>query len=202
LGGTQSLHTNSMDEAFSLPTEEAVSIALKTQQVIAYETGVTDTVDPLAGSYYIEYQTNRIEAEAREYIQKIEEMGGAVAAVENGYIQKEIQESSYHFQKTVENGERVVVGINKFQTEEAQPSHLLRVDPVVGEQQCEKLKTLKTKRDQAAVNHSLEILVKAARGEANLMPPIIEAVRAYTTLGEICNALRSVFGEYEASVTI
>ncbi|MBW1710367.1 MAG: methylmalonyl-CoA mutase family protein [Deltaproteobacteria bacterium] len=202
LGGTQSLHTNSMDEAFSLPTEEAVSIALKTQQVIGYETGVTDTIDPLAGSYFIEHQTSRIETEAEKYIRKIEEMGGAVAAVEKGYIQKEIQESAYHYQRNVENGERVVVGINKFQTEEAKPSNLLRVDPVVSSQQCEKLKKIKAERDQASVDRSLEALIKAAKGDENLMSPIIEAVRCYTTLGEICNALRSVFGEYEASVMI
>jgi len=202
LGGTQSLHTNSMDEAFSLPTEEAVSIALKTQQIIGYEIGVTDTIDPLAGSYFIEHQTNRIEAEAREYIRKIEEMGGAVAAVEKGYIQREIQESAYRYQKDVENGERLVIGINKFQSEEVKPSNLLRVDPAVREQQIEKLKKVRSKRDQASVDRALEALVSAAKSDQNLMPPLIEAVRSYTTLGEICNALRSVFGEYEASVTV
>ena len=202
LGGTQSLHTNSMDEAFSLPTEEAVSIALKTQQLIGYETGVTDTIDPLAGSYYIEHQTSRIEAEAMEYIRKIDEMGGAVAAVEKGYIQREIQESAYRYQKDVEDGERVVVGINKFQTGEVKPSNLLRVDPAVMEQQIQKLKKVRSERDQTAVDRALKDLVGAAREEQNLMPPVIEAVRCYTTLGEICNALRSVFGEYEAAVII
>ena len=199
LGGTQSLHTNSMDEAFSLPTEEAVAVALKTQQLIGYETGVTDTVDPLAGAYSIEYLTDRIEAEAKDYIQRIDDMGGAVAAVEKGFIQREIQDSAYRYQRAVENEERIVVGVNKFQTEDVKPSNLLRVDPAVGERQIEKLKKLRAKRDQNAVDQSIEALIKAAKSDENLMPPIIEAVRIYTTLGEICGALRSVFGEYEAA---
>ena len=199
LGGTQSLHTNSMDEAFSLPTEEAVAVALKTQQLIGYETGVTDTVDPLAGAYSIEYLTDRIEAEAKDYIQRIDDMGGAVAAVEKGFIQREIQDSAYRYQRAVENEERIVVGVNKFQTEDVKPSNLLRVDPAVGERQIEKLKKLRAKRDQNAVDQSIEALIKAAKSDGNLMPPIIEAVRIYTTLGEICGALRSVFGEYEAA---
>lgn len=199
LGGTQSLHTNSMDEAFSLPTEEAVAVALKTQQLIGYETGVTDTVDPLAGAYSIEYLTDRIEAEAKDYIQRIDDMGGAVAAVEKGFIQREIQDSAYRYQRAVENEERIVVGVNKFQTEDVKPSNLLRVDPVVGERQVEKLKKLRAERDQNAVDQSIEALIKAAKSDENLMPPIIEAVRIYTTLGEICGALRSVFGEYEAA---
>jgi len=202
LGGTQSLHTNSMDEAFSLPTEDAVSIALKTQQLIGYETGVADTVDPLAGSFYIEDLTNRIEEQAQDYIRRIDEMGGAVTAVENGFIQREIQESAYQYQTNIETGERVVVGINKFQTEEVKPSNLLRVDPAVREEQVERLTKLRAERDQGVVDKALEGLIAAAKGEDNLMPPIIEAVKAYTTLGEICNALRSVFGEYEAPVTI
>ncbi len=199
LGGTQSLHTNSMDEAFSLPTEEAVAVALKTQQLIGYETGVTDTVDPLAGAYSIEYLTDRIEAEAKDYIQRIDDMGGAVAAVEKGFIQREIQDSAYRYQRAVENEERIVVGVNKFQTEDVKPSNLLRVDPAVGERQVEKLKKLRAERDQNAVDQSIEALIKAAKSDENLMPPIIEAVRIYTTLGEICGALRSVFGEYEAA---
>jgi len=199
LGGTQSLHTNSMDEAFSLPTEEAVAVALKTQQLIGYETGVTDTVDPLAGAYSIEYLTDRLEAEAKDYIQRIDDMGGAVAAVEKGFIQREIQDSAYRYQRAVENEERIVVGVNKFQTEDVKPSNLLRVDPAVGERQIEKLKKLRAKRDQNAVDRSIEALIKAAESDENLMPPIIEAVRIYTTLGEICGALRSVFGEYEAA---
>ena len=202
LGGTQSLHTNSMDEALSLPTEEAVSIALRTQQLIAYETGVADSVDPLAGSYLIEDLTNRIEDGARDYIRRIDEMGGAVSAVENGFIQREIQESAYRDQKAVENGQRVVVGINKFKTEELKPTGLLRVDPSVRETQVEKLRKLRGQRDQAAVDQTLEVLSATAKGSDNLMPPIIEAVKVYATLGEICDTLRAVFGEYEAPVTI
>ena len=202
LGGTQSLHTNSMDEAFSLPTEEAVAIALKTQQLVGYETGVADTVDPLAGSYYLENLTSRIEAGAEEYIKRIEGLGGAVAAVEKGYIQREIQDSAYRYQREVEEGRRVVVGVNKFQTEDVQPENLLRVDPSVGERQVERLKKLRAERDNAAVEKALEALERAARGTDNLLPPIIEAVRRYTTLGEICNVLRGVFGEHEASVGV
>ncbi len=199
LGGTQSLHTNSMDEAFSLPTEEAVAVALKTQQLIGYETGVTDTIDPLAGAYSIEHLTDSIEAEAVEYISRIDDMGGAVAAVEKGFIQREIQDSAYRYQRAIENEERIVVGVNKFQTEDVKPSNLLRVYPAVGEKQIEKLKKLRAERDQNAVDQSIERLIKAAKSDENLMPPIIEAVRLYTTLGEICGALRSVFGEYEAA---
>ena len=200
LGGTQSLHTNSMDEAFSLPTEEAVAIALKTQQLVGYETGVADTVDPLAGSYYLENLTSRIEAGAEEYIQRIEALGGAVAAVEKGFIQREIQDSAYRYQRAVEEGRRIVVGVNKFQTEDVQPGNLLRVDPSVGERQVQKLKKLRAERDNAAVDKALAALERAARGTDNLLPPIVEAVRCYTTLGEICNVLRGVFGEHEASV--
>ena len=200
LGGTQSLHTNSMDEAFSLPTEEAVAIALKTQQLVGYETGVADTVDPLAGSYYLENLTSRIEAGAEEYIQRIEALGGAVAAVEKGFIQREIQDSAYRYQRAVEEGRRIVVGVNKFQTEDVEPGNLLRVDPSVGERQVQKLKKLRAERDNAAVEKALAALERAARGTDNLLPPIVEAVRCYTTLGEICNVLRGVFGEHEASV--
>jgi len=202
LGGTQSLHTNSMDEAFSLPTEEAVALALKTQQLIGYETGVTDTVDPLGGSYYIENLTDQIEGEARDYIDKIDKMGGAVAAVEQGFIQREIQESAYRYQKDVESGERVVVGINKFQTEEVKPSNLLRVDPAVQASQIESLKKVKAERDRQAVDASLKKLIETAKGDGNLMPAILEAVRVYTTLGEISDALRSVFGEYKTAALV
>ena len=202
LGGTQSLHTNSMDEALSLPTQEAVQIALRTQQLIGYETGVADTVDPLAGSYYIEHLTGRIEEEARDYIRRIDEMGGAVVAVEKGFIQKEIQESAYRYQRAVETGDRVVVGLNKFQTANEPPADLLRVDPSVRENQVNKLAALRNERDQAAVDGALADLVKTAQGDGNLMPPIIAAVKTYATLGEICDALRSVFGEYKATVTI
>ncbi|MBI5603956.1 MAG: methylmalonyl-CoA mutase family protein [Deltaproteobacteria bacterium] len=202
LGGTQSLHTNSMDEALSLPTEEAVQIALRTQQIIANETGVTDTIDPLAGSYYLEHLTTTIEEKAMEYIRRIDEMGGAAAAIEQGFIQKEIQESAYRFQRGVETGERTVVGLNKFQVKEPPPSGLLRVDPAVREQQIRKIIQLKQSRDSQKVESCLADLKKSAEGSENLMPPILEAVRAYATLGEICDTLRSIFGEYTAVSTL
>ena len=202
LGGTQSLHTNSMDEALALPSQEAVQIALRTQQVIAYETGVTETVDPLAGSYYVEHLTNTIESQAADYIRRIDELGGAAAAIEQGFVQREIQESAYQFQKAVEQGERIVVGLNKFQVQEPKPTGLLRVDPAVREQQMKKLRRLKEKRDNGAVQASLAGLKKAAQGEDNLLPLILQAVRAYATLGEICDTLREVFGEYTAVSTL
>ncbi len=202
LGGTQSLHTNSMDEALALPSQEAVQIALRTQQLIAYETGVTETVDPLAGSYYIEHLTNTIESQAADYIRRIDELGGAASAIEQGFVQREIQESAYKYQKAVEQGERVVVGLNKFQVQEPKPTGLLRVDPAVREQQMKKLQRLKEKRDSLAVQTSLAGLKKAAQGEDNLLPLILQAVRAYATLGEICDTLREVFGEYTAVSTL
>ena len=202
LGGTQSLHTNSMDEALALPSQEAVQIALRTQQLIAYETGVTETIDPLAGSYYIEHLTNTIESQAADYIRRIDELGGAAAAIEQGFVQREIQESAYKFQKAVEQGERIVVGLNKFQVQEPKPTGLLRVDPAVREQQMKKLQRLKKKRDNGAVQTSLTALKKAAQGEDNLLPLILQAVRAYATLGEICDTLREVFGEYTAVSTL
>lgn len=200
LGGTQSLHTNSRDEALALPTEEAVRIALRTQQIIAYESGVAETVDPLAGSYYVESLTDRIETEVLQYIKRIDDLGGAVKAIEQGYIQQEIQDSAYAWQMDVEKGERIIVGLNKFQVKENPPKGLLRVDPAVGERQKEKLSALKASRDQAAVDRSLAALRNAARGTDNLMVPILEAVRAYATLGEICGVLREEFGEYKPNV--
>ncbi|MBW1917244.1 MAG: methylmalonyl-CoA mutase family protein [Deltaproteobacteria bacterium] len=199
LGGTQSLHTNSMDEALALPSELAVQVALRTQQLIAHETGVTDTVDPLAGSYYVEKLTDEIEAKAQEYIDTIEKMGGPVAAIEKGYIQKEIQESAYRYQKEIESGERIIVGLNKYQVAEERPKELLRVDPTVREKQIARLSTLKSQRDAAAVTKALQEVKQAAQTEANLMPPILQAVKSLATLGEICNVLREVFGEYEAA---
>ena len=201
LGGTQSLHTNSRDEALALPTEESVRIALRTQQIIAYESGVTETIDPLAGSYYVEYLTNLIEEKAMEYINKIDEMGGAPKAIEKGYIQQEIQDSAYRYQQEVESGRRIVVGVNKFQIEEEPPKNLLKVDPEVERIQKEKLNRLKATRDNIAVKNTLEELSKKAASNDNLMPSIINCVKAYATLGEICNTLRQVFGEYKASVT-
>jgi methylmalonyl-CoA mutase N-terminal domain/subunit len=202
LGGTQSLHTNSMDEALALPSQEAVQIALRTQQLIAYETGVTETIDPLAGSYYIEHLTRTIESQAADYIRRIDELGGAASAIEQGFIQREIQESAYRYQKAVEQGERIVVGLNKFQVQEPKPTGLLRVDPAVREQQMKKLQRLKENRDNGAVQTSLTGLKRAAQGEDNLLPLILQAVRAYATLGEICDTLREVFGEYTAVSTL
>lgn len=200
LGGTQSLHTNSMDEALALPSEESVRLALRTQQILAYESGVAETVDPLAGSYYVESLTSSIEKEVLAYLEKIDAMGGAVKAIEQGYIQQEIQDSAYAWQMDMEKGDRVVVGLNKFQAKEAPPKGLLRVDPSVGERQVAKLAALKARRDNAAVSAALSRLKNVAQGEENLMPPILDAVRAYATLGEICDILRGVFGEYSPSV--
>jgi methylmalonyl-CoA mutase N-terminal domain/subunit len=202
LGGTQSLHTNSMDEAFALPSEEAVQIALRTQQLIAYETGVTDTIDPLGGSYYIEDLTEEIFKKAKEYIDKIDELGGAVSAIEKGFIQREIQDSAYRYQREIEKDERVVVGVNKFQVEEESLKDLLRVDPAVRISQMERLKRLKSERDNVRVRDILSQLRNAAEGKDNLMPIILDAVKAYATLGEICDALRDVFGEYQPVSTI
>ncbi|MCE5197148.1 MAG: methylmalonyl-CoA mutase family protein [Negativicutes bacterium] len=202
LGGTQSLHTNSRDEALALPTEDAVRIALRTQQIIAYESGAGDTIDPLAGSYYVESLTNTLEKAADVYLKKIDELGGSVMAIENGYMQQEIQNSAYRWQQEIEKGERIVVGVNKFTIEEGAPKGLLRVDPSIGVKQTEKLRELKAKRDQAAVTAALAELRQVAQGSDNLMPVILKAVKVYATLGEICDVLREVFGEYQASVTI
>ncbi|NLY66519.1 MAG: methylmalonyl-CoA mutase family protein [Tissierellia bacterium] len=202
LGGTQSLHTNSRDEALALPTEESVRIALRTQQIVAYESGVTETVDPLAGSYYIESLTDKIEQEAMNYIKKIDELGGAIKAIEKGYIQKEIQDAAYKYQMEVESGERIVVGVNKFQIEEEDHKEILRVDPEVERLQREKLKALKEERDNKLVEEKLMILKEKASTDENLMPYILDAVKAYATLGEICDVLREVFGEYEQSIIL
>ncbi|MFO7171684.1 MAG: methylmalonyl-CoA mutase family protein [Bacillota bacterium] len=196
LGGTQSLHTNAFDEALALPTERSARIALRTQQIIAHESGVTETVDPLAGSYYVEYLTSEIERRALAYIEKIDAMGGAVAAIEQGYIQREIQEAAYRYQQEVESGQRVVVGVNRYQVEEEPPTDLLQVDPAVAERQKERIARVKARRDGTLVAERLDALRRAARGSENLMPYILEAVKAYATLGEIADALRDVFGEY------
>jgi methylmalonyl-CoA mutase N-terminal domain/subunit len=204
LGGTQSLHTNSMDEALALPTEKSVRVALKTQQIIAYESGVAETVDPLAGSYYVEARTEEILKEAEEYIAKIDELGGMLSAIEKGYVQSQIQDASYEYQKAVESGERVVVGVNKFQVEEDNSGReLLRVDPSVGTNQCKKLADLRAKRDNVRVQTVLEEVRKAAKDESiNLMPVIVEAVKAYATEGEICGVLREEFGEYRENIVL
>jgi methylmalonyl-CoA mutase N-terminal domain/subunit len=202
LGGTQSLHTNSMDEALCLPSEAAVETALRTQQVIAHEIGVTDTVDPLAGSYYVETLTKEIYDRAWEYIQKIDDMGGAVEAVEKGFIQREIQDSAYQYQREIEKDERVVVGLNRFQTQEEKPSNLLRVDPSVRDEQIDSLNSLKSERDNEKVESALVRLKQGAESKDNLMPLIFEAVKEYSTLGEICDVLREVFGEYQQINTL
>jgi len=203
LGGTQSLHTNSRDEALALPTEESVRIALRTQQIIAHESGVADTIDPLAGSYYIESLTDRIEKEAMEYIRKIDELGGAVSAIEKGYIQKEIQDSAYRYQMEVESGEKIVVGVNKFQIEEDTHKDILKVDPEVERVQRENLIQLRKERNNEEVNNKLEALREAAKDSSvNLMPYILDAVKTYATLGEICDVLREVFGEYQQSIIL
>lgn len=204
LGGTQSLHTNSFDEALALPTEESVRIALRTQQIIAYESGVTSTVDPLAGSYYLEWLTNEIERRAQEYIDKIDEMGGMLVAIEKGYVQQQIQDSAYAYQRAIEKGEQIVVGVNKFQIEEKGTSRkILRVDPSMAEKQIARLKALKESRDNVKVKEALEEIRKAAKDEsANLMPKILEAVKVYATLGEICDVLREEFGEYTESIIL
>ncbi|RKD20937.1 methylmalonyl-CoA mutase [Caminicella sporogenes DSM 14501] len=202
LGGTQSLHTNSKDEALALPTEDSVRIALRTQQIVAYESGVTNTIDPLAGSYYIEAKTKEIEDKAMEYIKKIDELGGAPRAIDLGYIQQEIMDAAYQYQKEVESGQRIVVGMNKFQIEEEPPKGLLKVDPAVGERQKKKLAELRANRDNEAVKEKLEALRRACEGDANVMPYILDAVRVYATLGEICGVMREVFGEYQQSVNL
>lgn len=202
LGGTQSLHTNSKDEALALPTEDAVRIALRTQQIVAHESGVTETIDPLAGSYYIESLTNEMEKRAMEYIEKIDELGGTPKAIEKGYIQKEIQNSAYKYQMEIESNDRIVVGVNKFYTEEDHKKDILRVDPEVEKLQNEKLSKLKSERDNEKVQNMLKELKKAANEDKNLMPYILSAVKEYATLGEICDVLRSVFGEYEQSVIL
>ena len=203
LGGTQSLHTNSMDEALALPTEKSVRIALRTQQIIAYESGVGDTVDPLAGSYYIESLTNEIEKRAFEYIEKIDKMGGMLKAIESGYVQREIAESAYNYQKAVESGEQVVVGVNKFTIEEDKRDlEILKINEEVEKRQVEKLKKLKQERDNTLVKDRLEKLKKAATGSDNLMPYILDCVRAYCTLGEMADVLREVFGEYQDTVSL
>lgn len=196
LGGTQSLHTNAWDEALALPTEDSALLALRTQQVIAYETGVADTVDPLAGSYFMEKLTNELEAGVWNYLERIEALGGAVKAIEQGFQQKEIQASAYRYQMDIEHKDKIIVGVNKFQKEEVPPQGLLKVDPRVEEEQRKKLSQLYANREQSDVEATLKRLKGAAQGTDNLMPYISEAVKAYATLGEICDTLRDVFGEY------
>jgi methylmalonyl-CoA mutase N-terminal domain/subunit len=202
IGGCQSLAVCSYDEALALPTEDSVRLSLRTQQIIAHESGVTDTVDPLGGSYYVESLTDEIEKRAGEYIAKIDQIGGAVAAIEKGYIQQEVQESSYRYQKEIEAAKRIMVGVNKFQIQEPPVKGLLRVDPRVREHQIKRLAELKSSRDAKKVQTALQTLKSVAQGDGSLMVPILESVRGYCTLGEICDVLREVFGEYEPIVTV
>jgi len=196
LGGTQSLHTNGYDEALSLPTEAAAKIALRTQQIIAFESGVTDTVDPLAGSYFIEALTDELEKAAQIYIDKIDAMGGSVKAIEQDYIQQEIAASAYQYQNDIESGDRILVGVNKFTQEEENATNVFRVDDSIRKHQIEKIVGLKNERDNEAVRAALSALEGAARRTDNLMPYILTAVECYATLGEIADTLRAVFGEY------
>ncbi|MBX5436913.1 MAG: methylmalonyl-CoA mutase family protein [Alicyclobacillaceae bacterium] len=200
LGGAQSLHTNAHDEPLALPTEESARLALRTQQIIAYESGVADVVDPLAGSYYVEWLTDAVESRAWRYIERIEQVGGAVRAVEEGCVQREIRRSAYETQRAIEQGEHVVVGVNRFVTEESGQVPLLRVDPDVGRRRAEAVARLRSERSQTAWAEAVAALREAAQGDANLMPAIVRAVRAYATVGEICDVLREVFGEYRPGV--
>jgi methylmalonyl-CoA mutase, N-terminal domain len=196
LGGTQSLHTNSLDETYALPTEESVTLALRTQQLIAHESGVDRVVDPLGGSYFIEYLTDEMEKRALEYIRRIDEMGGIIRAVEEGYPQKEIGESAFHYQREIEEGDRLIVGVNAFKSEQAEPVQILKIDERVAEEQIARLRQVQRERDAAAVAVALARVESAARGTENLMPPVLEAVKAYASLGEISDVFRKVWGQY------
>ncbi|NLL61596.1 MAG: methylmalonyl-CoA mutase family protein [Candidatus Atribacteria bacterium] len=202
LGGTQSLHTNSRDEALSLPSQKSVRIALRTQQIIAYESGVAETIDPMAGSYYLESMTKKIEQGAMDYINKIDQLGGSPKAIEKGFIQREIQNSAYQYQKDIEEKKRIVVGVNQFQSEEEPMKDLLKVNPEIEKRQTEKLNKMKKKRNEAKVQKELKLLRKTALSKQNIMPSILNCVKCYATLGEICDELRSVFGEYRESLKI
>jgi len=201
LGGAQSLHTNSLDEAYALPGEQAVTIALRTQQVLAYESGVANTADPLGGSYFLERLTLDTESAANEYIRRIDEMGGMVPAIEAGFPQTEIAAASYRYQREVESGERTIVGVNRFQSED-QPIELLQIDEAAGRHQREKLAALGARRDNDRVRKTLDALARAAEGAENTMPRLLDAVRAYATLGEICDTLRAVFGTYQETARL
>jgi methylmalonyl-CoA mutase N-terminal domain/subunit len=201
LGGTQSLHTNSLDEAYALPSEQAVTLALRTQQVLAYESGIPNTADPLGGSYFVEALTAEVERRANEYIRNIDDMGGMIPAIERGYPQTEIGNASYDYQHEVETGEQKIVGVNAFNEQNEQPIELLQIDETAQQLQTEKLAAMKARRDQAQVSRALDGLRSAAEGTENTMPHILDAVRAYATVGEICDAFREVFGVYtETSV--
>jgi methylmalonyl-CoA mutase N-terminal domain/subunit len=196
LGGTQSLHTNSLDEALALPTEDAARLALRTQQIIAHETGVTNVVDPFGGSYFVEKLTNDLEAEALDYFERIDRMGGMVEAIERGYPQREIAESAYRFHQAEESREKIIVGVNDFVAEDDHGIGILYIDEAAGETQLARLESVRKTRDRRRVEESLDALRTAARGRVNTMPLLLDAVRAYATIGEMCDALRDVWGEY------
>ena len=202
LGGTQSLHTNSKDEALALPSEASVRTALRTQQIVAYESGITNTIDPLAGSYYMEAMTDKIEAAAEEYINKIDALGGMISAIEKGFVQHEIQSASYEFEKQLEAGEKTIVGLNKFKSEDDEKLELLKIDMKIQEDQVKFLSKIRRERNNDEASRKIAALKKAASGEDNLIPFIIEAVKAYCSIGEISDALRKVFGEYKETVVI
>jgi len=202
LGGTQSLHTNSRDEAMALPAEQSVMIALRTQQIVANESGAADSIDPLAGSYFVEALTDTIEKEAAKLIARVDDLGGAPAAIEKGFIQQEIMDAAYKYQKDIEDGSKIIVGVNKYQVKEDPPKGLLRVDPAVEEMQKKNIAQLREKRDNARVKETLDKLGSVCRSNDNVMPFILDAVKAYATLGEICNVMRDAFGEYKQMITI
>ncbi|MGH2348837.1 MAG: methylmalonyl-CoA mutase family protein, partial [bacterium] len=202
LGGTQSLHTNSMDETYALPTEEAARLALRTQQIIAYETGVAETADPLGGAYFVESLTNTMTAAAESYIARIDDLGGMVHAVELGYPQREIAEASYAYQQQLERKDKIVVGVNEFAQPEEQPIPILRIDPQVERHQIERLREVRAQRDPSQVGHALAALRSASERNENTMDRVIDCVRAYATLGEICDIFRTVYGEYREPAII
>ncbi len=202
LGGAQSLHTNSRDEALALPTAEAARLALRTQQILAYESGVTETPDPLAGSYYVETLTNQLEAAANDYLKEIEALGGTLAAIEVGYQQRQIQEAAYQVQRAIESGSKIVVGMNKFRDEETATPSLQKIDPEGERRQCERVAKVRAERDPAAWEAAMGRLKDCARGQENLLPPMIEAVKAYATVGEVCDRLRAVWGEHRELITV
>jgi methylmalonyl-CoA mutase N-terminal domain/subunit len=201
LGGTQSLHTNSMDEALGLPSEKAATIALRTQQILAAESGVADTIDPLAGSYYVESLTQNLEDETWKYLEKVEELGGATGAIEQGYMHREIQDSAYKFQREIESEQRISVGVNRYQSDQLSMEGVLRIDPAMEKQQLRQLDNVKSERDEGQVQKTLGRLAETARGEDNTLPAILECVEAYASIGEICDVMREVTGEYQPSVS-
>jgi methylmalonyl-CoA mutase, N-terminal domain len=202
LGGAQSIHTNSRDEALALPTEQSVRIALRTQQIVAHESGVANTIDPLGGAYYVEAMTDRIEREAEEIVARIDDLGGMIEAIESGFVQTEIQRASYRTCQEIENGSRTVVGVNRYRVDEPPPRELLRIDRRVQDEQVAALRAVRAGRNAGAVASTLTALKSGASGEVNLMPLILDAVRAYASVGEICDTLREVFGEYKERIIV